>query len=524
MSIKSYLPRKEIRLKELNNNGTIIKNDTLEWEYCYDPTQSYANPTIDSNNDTLNGYRSQLLLDPECEKIFISDLLTEAASNSSLYDDPESLHIEVRNNDDSVNSVSLTGKLRIEILKGNSPMILKSCHISLKCYVKEYGCFNYKTTNKKDKWGRVFHNTNEKEDEIVYAKIVKELESEKYYSSKFSVKQLKVIVLDKHERMVLLSKGTYHFPFTFTINPKVFPAGCKTYFGTTCYRLENSLTFLKIRKNQRLQKEVFQFDTQFLTKKILIKRVLAPSCMLQNEPIYSSGKWKDDSIIYNMALFSKMIEIGEPFELFLSISKNTIKYRLKKITVALIQNLSIPNFDGKTKERLEGAYINKTIFKLAGKTIYNDELNENDFFQYTIHNLLIPKKENSASLSIRKKLSLTNIHPFYCEPCFHDPTFTNLKNTHMLSVRLTLQNVFRSDSKGREIWLFLKIPIILVDDEMTSSLKLPPYTPITYMGNRQQPRDDGNSVSTIILDGIESDVPTPPASLFGDTIDLDRKK
>ncbi|EDO19310.1 hypothetical protein Kpol_1036p55 [Vanderwaltozyma polyspora DSM 70294] len=527
---QNKLPIKIIKLNNLKHGGTTIKNDTGNFEYRYNPLELKSNPCINKTNNDHEGYSIELILDHGSSKVFIADLpvrnsvnasIYDTFSTSSLFDSPEAIF----NVDNSLNSnsnsspnsstnsnsspnsvhsnylkyfydevapVSLTGRIKINVFneKLKHPLFLKSLSVHFKCYSNEYVC--YVDPDKKNN----SHNKNN----------IKLFENDS--NTKFEP-IIHLEILNISSSFLKFTNGIYEFPFEFKIEPNKFPASNCSYFGSTLYRIES---YIKILKNF---KKSNNSDTIILTDAVTVKRALPiDSFYLRNEPLKLAGEWQrihcdsknnninndllyqnfNDQLNYEIYLHSKMLVIASPnnlkeseFQLNFQIVKKMKNFCISKLVVSLAQFSSIPCIDRSTKKPMKTSYVKKMEVILHSEDI---EPNFDEYNVFEINNLAIFDENSMKESSNNKKVGFYFVKPFYCEKSTKLENKARLKITHKIIIQLTMLHVestepLKTSFKKKTILTF-KVPVVLVDYEMSSSLNLPTYNKINNIYSKRE--------------------------------------
>lgn len=459
-------PKKLIKLRQLKNGGTTIKNDSGEYDYYYNPVEVGSNPYITKSDNNEQGFSMELLIDSSSKNIFLPDLPTQRDDSSSFArslpifeNSSTSIIPNYQNMSQTLNDsggVTINGKIKMVVTNTKKPILLKSHSISLKCFVSEYACFINPERKGKTSGQRIIKLLKNDESDISHMLPCKELKIE--------------IFVDDNEgkKFQCLTVGSYEFPFTFTLKLNEFPTSTSSYFGMTFYRIESNT---KILKNANINSQSI-YDTILLSDEIKVKRVLpTTSNVIKYESVTMQGYWNNHEITYNIMLSTKMIEIGIPFGINVGLFKKALSGKnLDSISISLTQSISVPCINSKTSKVMTTSYVKKNMLDLY-KIEFGPDLRgiKEEFFQYyEIENVKIPENDISSNTWLR---------PFYCEISSKYGERARLKITHTINVKLVLSNFSAScDTDSDHLtYLTFKIPILLVDKEMTNSLCLPPY-------------------------------------------------
>lgn len=456
--------RKVVRFRNLKHGGTTIKNDSGNFEYFYNPLEIGTNPyNIKSMNED-GGYSVELSVDSLSRSVYLSDIQTQAANASTpsrtspAYADSSTAVIPDPALHNSA-GVTVSGKLILRVLQENKPVYVKSQCIRLKCFVYEFVCMT--DTAKRE------HSSNKR--------IIKMLDDDDTFSRMLPYKEINVDIYAGDEPFCLNS-GTHEFPFSFLLQG--FPASVSTYFGKTFYRLESVTQVVR-----NVNKRPWTYDTIILTDEINVKRILSTtSSNLKHESIFQQGNWNKGELNYSVMVNTKLVEIGVPFSMQFGFMRDTKSVKnLDKITVSLAQSITIPCADSKNSQLLPSSYSKANEVELYRIDVSLDtEKNADDvgnnFQYYEIGNLKIPPSD-------RGELCRNWLRPYYCEPSTKYTNRARLKITHAILLRLILSNTdedsasntgSRRQSKNITC-LTLRIPVLLVDQDMSNNLWLPPY-------------------------------------------------
>lgn len=320
------LPKKLIQLKKLKNGGTTIKKAKEDFEYCYDSLRLYENPYVTSSIDKKSGYSIELSLDNKYKTLMFSDL--QLNNDYPLYYDSSLENVPRRNERETVTPLQIKGKIRIHIDRDDQALLITSQSISLKCFTKEYACFVNSELNE---------NSSNRQ-------IIKQLNHTDFFeSSTYPKQQLKVIHHSLSDKKILLAKGTYDYPFTFTLQANTFPASFSSFFGKTHFRIESSTSIMRIPSKPKgfltfLKNENIT-DKIILTEEIKVKRVLPSTNMLKYEMFQLRSYNTANDVVISVIGNSKLIEIGTPFQMILSIVKADSSIELHEASLAVAQRM-----------------------------------------------------------------------------------------------------------------------------------------------------------------------------------------
>lgn len=466
---------KLIKLRNLKNGGTTIQNDCGEYEYYYEPLETINNPFHTKCISSDKGYSVELKMDTAQNKVVsLADLPTqysEVTSSGRRYS--SSTHIFENSSTSSIpnvrrasealtnGGVTISGTIVVKSLNEQVPQRLRHQSVALKCFVEEYACF-VDGVNSKAKQIKLLNKRNE--GDITHllpsGEIRLDLTDMVDPGSADGVRWLQPL-------------HTYELPFTFTLTPYDFPASVRTYFGNTHYRIE-SLTQVGNNDNA--------IDTSLLTDQIYLKRVLPITSTIKYECVQMQGNWNNE-LYHEILLSSKMIELSNPFEVQIKLLRTspTSRIQLQTISISLSQTVAIPCINSKTGNPLPTSYLKKNDIEIYRKDMQAQT--NNDVLDFQLHELKdLILNEGAASW----------LRPFYCELSNTCTDRSRLKITHVINVRLTVCNPTVQDQQQQQqqqqqnsTHLTFKIPILLVDHDMTMNLWLPPYVNYYNQGPRR---------------------------------------
>lgn len=461
--------KKVVQLRNSKHGGTTIKNNSGYYEYLYNPLEVGTNPYHTKSAHQNEGFFVELSLDALSKNVYLSDLATQAdnpatpSRSSPIYADSSTTIIPNASESSYNNAgVTISGKLKICVNQTKKPVYIKSHCIKLKCFVHEYVCIV----------------ESAKKDGSATKRIVKMVEDGDEFCHMLPYKEIKVDI-DTGDEICCLTSGTHEFPFSFHL--KDFPASESSYFGKTFYRLESVTQVVK-----NVNKRPWIYDTIILTDEVTVKRILSTAnSNLKHESILLQGSWRGTELNYNVILNTKLIEIGVPFGIQLGLMKDMKSNKmLEKVTISLSQTITIPCLDSKTSELLQSSYSKRNeieLYEIDLQEDHNKTKNDDNFHFYEIGNLKVPPTDKS-------QLCKNWLKPYYCELSTKYSNRARLKITHTVILRLLLSNITEPKSpqevKGEKkpkntTCLTLKIPILLVDQDMSNNLWLPPYKRFT---------------------------------------------
>ncbi|GAV51511.1 hypothetical protein ZYGR_0AD06940 [Zygosaccharomyces rouxii] len=521
---------KLVKLKNLKNGGTTVKNDPGEYEYYYEPLEIFTNPFNTKCVSSDKGYSVELKVDTPPDKVVLlpdlptqySEVTSTRHSNSSstthLFENSSTSSVpNVRIASQSLTNggVTVSGTIVVKSLNSQIPQRLRHQSVALKCFVEEYACFvdsNNPGSNNKTKQIKLLNKKND-------ADITHFLPSEEVRLDLTDMVDPESIDGNRW----LQPHHTYELPFTFTIKPYEFPASVRTYFGSTHYRIE-SLT----------QVGNDEIDTSFLTDQIILKRVLPTTSNVKYESVQMQGDWNNE-VNYDVSLSNKMIEMGSPFDVQIGLLRAiSSQIRLETISISVSQTVAIPCMNSKTGKPLPTSYLKKNDIEIYRKEMQGASTSNNASSNTKMGGVLGQTKlncvrrsssgSNGARASLRDDVLQTHqlkdlvlnegaapwLRPFYCELSNTCDGRSRLKITHVINVRLKISNA-GLDKQGlfdtHPTHLTFKIPVLLVDHDMTMNLWLPPY--VEEIG-RQEPdksdtqHDKGSPSALVAAD------PSPP--------------
>ncbi|AMD21321.1 HER042Cp [Eremothecium sinecaudum] len=261
-------------------------------------------------------------------------------------------------------------------------------------------------------------------------------------------------------KLTLLSPGTYTYPFNFVLDPYNFHASIGTHLGSTQYRVEFSSTVMKQKGH---------YETIFLSKAVTVKKTLPPGNLLKYDCVESRGTWRNGLLDYEIYLSTKLIEFDQPFQFHLNLLKSDVrKLSINHVEVILEQNILIPcvkKRDLNLEVPKSKSYMVTNMFLLDKRHVGNGGTMQH-LLQFS--ELVVSSTKQSIVMS-------KSLYPYYCE--VNDSLGSErckLKITHVLKAQISLK-LMEPGSKSINMLICLKLPVILVDQDMSSSLHLPPY-------------------------------------------------
>ncbi|QLQ79747.1 hypothetical protein HG537_0C03960 [Torulaspora globosa] len=456
-------PKKLIRLRNLKHGGTTIRNDSGQFEFFYNPLEIGTNPYNTKCMNKDHGFTIELCLDPMSKNVYLPDLCIRGENplspsrSSPIFADPSIALVPDRN--ESLQrgyGVTISGKIKMVVTNTKNAIYIESYRVKLKCFVHQYLCMV----------------DPDKKESCAGKRTVKLCKDEPHENAHMLPhKDIEVDLLSS-SGCRSFSFGTYEFPFSFHLVD--FPASILSYFGKTFYRVES---VLRVAKSPNLNPPTY--DTVLLTDEINVKRILSSANMtLKHESVSVQGHWDKYQLNYNVMLNSRLMEIDVPFGISLGLMKERNSMgKIKHISICLSQSISIPCVNSKTLELLPTTYASRNEVELYQIDVESDAeaLKQNESFQYyEVDNLKIPPSD--------KKYYCKNwLKPFYCEMNTKFQGRARLKICHTLVVKIKLsddENSWSEDdqSNSRQTsCLSLKMPILLVDQDMANNLSLPPY-------------------------------------------------
>ncbi|AQZ16219.1 SPO23 (YBR250W) [Zygosaccharomyces parabailii] len=496
---------KLVKLKNLKNGGTTVRNDSGQYEYYYDPLETGNNPYTTLCESADKGYSVELKMDSGKDKtVVMPDLPIQYCETTPSHRGSSTVHLFESSSTSALpnlaaaaegitnGGVAVEGRVVIRMKNSGRPLRLQQQTVSLKCFVEEYACFVDTTKQRPSK----------------QVKLVKD--GERDFSYLLPFRELKLDLTHMVSGQYLAGGSTYELPFAFTLKPYEFPSSVRTYFGTTAYRVESVTkiggsgstgTIGTIGSNGSASSTGSTGSTGsgtcFLTDQLHLKRVLPITTNIKYESVQMQGEWNKE-LNYNVFLSNKMIELDSPFDLHFGLLRNAgSRLRLESVVVSLSQTVAIPCVNSRTAANLPTSYLKKNdveIYKatdLGNKNAVNASTNAADAAD--AGEWLQSKRYGDSSQDALQLHKLNDlrvccssnqnswIRPFYCELSAKCTDRARLKITHMLNLRLTVANAANSrgtpSGDSRLTYLTFKIPILLVDSDMTMNLWLPPYVP-----------------------------------------------
>lgn len=434
---------RKIRLNNLSNGKTTIKNASQHLNYYYDAMYVEENPVVNKFNCSSNGnYSIELDISDEFKTIYMPDLAF--FKKPSIYENHDCLTIDESfyDIDDEKSVVSLSGKINIEVFqKLKKPIIIDSIDVFFKCFISEF--INYNSLEKKDI----------RSNYVSFNKFEKHLNFDM-----LPVQLIKINLLENiKDKLIICDKGKILLPFTILINSNEFPNELNSIWGKTCYRIECQI-FQRFSYKNNLKMIL-------LTESIKYNRVFSNryDLMMFKETIFYNGDWKNSTIYYQIGIDSKIIEINSKFDITIELLiKDKVKINIKSISIFLIQITTIPN-----KINVNRKNKSFEIFEKLYKKKVEQDGEDKKFFEYKLNSLKI---RNFNEISKCRNL----IQPFHFEKSILNNSKARIKISHSISIRIKMA-ILKNDSKTDMTSLYFKIPICLVDSTMLSRMTLPAY-------------------------------------------------
>ncbi|QLL32870.1 hypothetical protein HG536_0D03920 [Torulaspora globosa] len=456
-------PKKLIRLRNLKHGGTTIRNDSGQFEFFYNPLEIGTNPYNTKSLNKDHGFLIELCIDPMSKDVYLADLCIRGENHlspsrsSPIFADPSiALVPDRRGSLQSDFGVTISGKIRMVVTNTKNAIYIESHRVKLKCFIHQYVCMV----------------DPDKKENCAGKRTVKLCKDEPHENAHMlPYKDIEVDLLSS-DGSRYFSFGTYEFPFSFHLID--FPASTLSYFGKTFYRVESVLRVAK-----SLNSNPPTFDTVLLTDEVNVKRILSSADMnLKHESVSLQGYWDKYQLTYNVMLNSRLMEMDVPFGVSLGLMKERHSMgKIKHISICLAQSISIPCVNSKTLELLPTTYASRNEVELYQIDVESDAevLKQNESFQYyEVDNLKIPPND--------KKFRCKNwLKPFYCEMNTKFQGRARLKICHTIVIKIKLaddENPGSDDGESstrQTACLSLKMPVLLVDQDMANNLSLPPY-------------------------------------------------
>lgn len=450
------------------------KHNPDNGSFLYNPFDESQNPvkTIHESNNL----RVELIL--ENDTVFLPGLKEDLKSHTSLMDHSRS---QVDEEELANYRTSLSGKLVLTVK--STSVVINDLKVRLNGYSNEYVCVLEKKTDA----GCL--GDNDEDDEIPrrkqYEKTVKVLTDST--DGKFTF--LKPFVTDEvtgfKKTPTLLSKGTYIVPFSFILDPYNYHSSFESAVGSTSYRVEAFMSTLSTSNisntstiNHMTLDTSGKYENVFLTHKCSIIKTLSPSSLLKYESITSQGSYKEGFLDYDFFISSKLIELNCPFHCQFSF-KTKPQATINRVTLSLVQMALMPCIKEDGVTPVKKSYIQSNTFVLGHYSPPRDK--KSDLVLAKFEDLQIHSRLNDDSRTGSKIL------PYYCEESRLllprndriEKRF-KLKVTHFLKISLnTTLNYYPGSfvDNSRRINMNFKIPVMIIDKNMGSSLHLPPYEP-----------------------------------------------
>lgn len=441
-----------IALSKLKHHGTLLRHSTRDVpKFSYNALDLQLNPLM----YIYDSKELNIRLNLDQDTIYLPGLLYEDrfCSPESVTSSMVSSNLSVSQKDHLLSlKTAATGTLKITV-KGRSSVLISKISIRLMGYASEFICPLEKSKNKDidPKTVKLLRNPTTNQFTFLQPMIHKKIN----YCS------------DKNKAMILLPPGSYAFLFSFILDSLNFHPSVMTHLGSTTYRVEALTTILRKRN---------RFETVILTKELKIKKTFPAGSTLNHDCIESHGSWKNDLLIYNISLSSKLLELDKPFQLIVRLLKKDVNFiDINFVKIMLFQYITIPCMNSNKIFDLNKSYVHSNQFQLREIKI-NDEKNRKQSLEINLTDLIISTKAYTCP-----GLADNSLYPFYCEESRmlvnEEENRYRLKIIHLLKIHIGIKdNRYENRSNGlKRLQLRLKIPIFLVDKDMTSSLNLPPY-------------------------------------------------
>ncbi|KAG0671099.1 hypothetical protein C6P41_001845 [Kluyveromyces marxianus] len=286
---------------------------------------------------------------------------------------------------------------------------------------------------------------------------------------------------------IVLTKGTYSIPFTFILDSRKHHASYRSMRGSTTYRVETSLTLLP-EGGRRGSASFGMFfpkpepELIFLTQECKMVKTIPYSTMLQNQSVEDQGFLKKENTDYSFYLSSKVLEIGKPFQCTLNLIAPP-ETKLLKVDVKLLQKMTIPIVTTDMCTPVGKIYAKNQFFQLHS---FEQPANAvSNTINVKFDNIVISDERDNGILA-------KNILPTYCEASrlkrpTKDSKIAKLETSHHVIITATAavpvgaDHADASPSKQnyKKTNINFKIPVIVLDQYMGSTLHLPAYEPET---------------------------------------------
>lgn len=505
-----------ISLKSLKRQNVNVSSSFL-----YNAFDESLNPTKKIHDS--NTMRVELVLDNDT--VYLPGLKEDLRSHTSLMD----LNRYPGEEEELSNyKASLTGKLVITVK--STSLIVQDLKVRLNGYSREYICV---LGSNKGQTQNDLTDSDDTEDDLFYVqkkkdrsvRLLKDNSSDNFSSFKPFVTD-EISCFEKFP--MVLTKGTYIIPFTFILDPFNYHSSFDSLVGATSYRIETLMTVLppfngtsSINNYCNTQLASKFSETIFLTHKFLITKTLSPSSLLKYESISSQGTYDEGFLDYDFFISSKLIELNCPFHCqFNFLTKMGAK--VTKVTVSLVQLVLIPCLKSDGITPLKKSYIQTNTVHL-GHYFPTPNDNESKLVTAKFEELVINTNSKTSSL-------MTKILPYYCEESRLRLSRRNstekrfkLKITHHLKITAgtSLEDCTNGTfpDKTRRININFKVPVMIIDKNMGSSLHLPAYEPA--MDGKAMPVsigsefDQTNNSSLIYIPSTSSSCSPPSYNSLG---------
>ncbi|SCW00507.1 LAFE_0C05710g1_1 [Lachancea fermentati] len=430
------------QLSGFKKGGTVIQHSTPHVpEFVYNVFDSTSNPckTV-FESDQL---RVSLELDRPC--FYFAGLHVDDES-------PLDGELGGRGSAAPANSC-VTGKLVVTV-KGSASVVLQNMQVRLSCYSSQFvysidAAANVRVTK--------LLRSRDSNQFSYYTPVLQDVV---YFNSNGHAGAAH----PADRRSTLLAPGTYHYPFTFVGDAASFPSTVSTHCGSTAYRVEAFLT---------LPQPKHKFETVVLTSRVDIKKTLTPDTAAHFDSVVSHNSWRDGLLDYDVFLSSRMVEFDHPFQFNLQLVKKRLQgLKILFVTFSIVQKMAIPCVDAKTDEPLAGYYIQSTFAHLRTVT----DLSAGDL----AHNLSFD--DFVVPSTLKRSAANKCFHHYHCENSSHLAYKSKPKHalriSHELKIVVGIELENPADPNNNEkVKLGLGVPVLLVDQDMVSTLYLPRYEP-----------------------------------------------
>ncbi|CDO93304.1 unnamed protein product [Kluyveromyces dobzhanskii CBS 2104] len=435
--------------------------------------------------------RVELTLDNE--RVYLPGLKEDLRSHTSLMDIRRSQGEE----EELANyKASLTGRLVITVK--STSLVLQDLKLKLNGYSTEFVCV-LEPAGGKRRSSEKNSDSEDSDNDLYYIqkrndrtiRLLKDNSDGRFsYFKPFVTDE--VVCFEKFP--TILTKGTYILPFNFILDPLNYHSSLNSTVGATSYRVETLINILATNNTTTTTTTLVNNSNSggsnsmpsskfseaiFLTHECYIIKTLSPTSLMKYESISTQGSYAA-VMDYDFFISSKLIELNCPFHCQINfLAKESAL--VTKIDVSLVQMVLVPCLEPDCVKPLKKSYIQTNTVHLGHYFPSKDE--QSNVVSAKFENLMISTTGTKSSL-------MEKILPYYCEESRLELKKRNtnekrfkLKITHYLRITASATSngggTCNSPNNGNRININFKVPVMVIDKNMGSSLHLPAYEPPT---------------------------------------------